>query len=245
MSQTEKAELYHELKDAGVTFALHYREYSTEDLQAAVDKLREQQKQQRQEQGDDELEVEPEPAFEMPSPPKRPEPPAPRAQARPNNSMAGEHAYSVPEDTAIRTDASGFVWYREEVKKPAVPQPRARRVLTYLDSGVETKTVSDGRYTETFEVSGKQQTQQQVKITMPSYQVGIYKDPNLPFKIHVYNENRGFDLFEVQKFYGSADLVPPGILRTYVGGDLCYDIRTTIREIEAEYRRIQLQGDQR
>ena len=37
-------------------------------------------------------------------------------------------------------------------------------------------------------------------------------------------------------------MVPDEIKRTYVGNDLCYDIRTTIRAIQAAYRRLQLNG---
>jgi hypothetical protein len=43
-------------------------------------------------------------------------------------------------------------------------------------------------------------------------------------------------LFEVRDFYGGADLVPEDIKTVYVGQSLCYDIRTTRRAIEAEYR---------
>ena len=42
MSQSEKSELYQELKAADVQFDRHYREYSTEDFQAMVARLRDQ-----------------------------------------------------------------------------------------------------------------------------------------------------------------------------------------------------------
>ena len=42
MSQSEKSELYQELKAADVQFDRHYREYSTEDFQAMVARLHEQ-----------------------------------------------------------------------------------------------------------------------------------------------------------------------------------------------------------
>lgn len=240
MSQTEKAALYKTLKRAGITFDRHYREYSTEDFQAAVDQL----------QATGKLPPPPEPATpkfqwddvvreaskqeETPAPaPARPTPPEEHADI-----VAGRHAYR--DESPLRTDEQGNVWYREEVTKPAVPKPRARRVLDYVDPGTVVKTISNGQYTESFEVAGDQQTRRQVKITMPSYQVGVYKAPNLPFRVHVYNDNRGFDLFEVQEYYGGGDLVPSDIKRIYVGNDLCYDINSTIRTIEAEYRRFNL-----
>ena len=77
---------------------------------------------------------------------------------------------------------------------------------------------------------------------MPSFQVGVYRDPRFPFKVHTYAGNDGFDLFDVNDFYGGEDLVPSEIKRVYIANDLCYDIRTTIRAIETEYRRNQLQG---
>ena len=134
------------------------------------------------------------------------------------------------------------MWFREEVRKPATPQPRARRRITYIDTGVKQETIVDGRFIETVEVAGDRRTTEMVKITMPSYQVGVYSDPRFPFKVHTYNNNRGFDLFDVQAFYGGADLVPSDILRVYVGNDLCYDIRSTIRSIQSEYRAQQLRG---
>lgn len=82
----------------------------------------------------------------------------------------------------------------------------------------------------------------QAKITLPSYQVGIYKDPRFPFKIHEYNDVRGFDFFEVNDFYGGSDLVPAAIKRMYVESSLCYDIRTVVRAIEDEARHLQLTG---
>ena len=168
---------------------------------------------------------------------------APPVQAESSDQYAGQRAYQPDEgETPIRVDDQGRTWFREEVRKPATPQPRARRRITYIDTGVKKETVVDGRFIETVEVAGDRRTTEMVKITMPSYQVGIYLDPRFPFKIHVYNNNRGFDLFDVQKFYGGGDLVPPDILRTYVGNDLCYDIRSTIRSIQAEYRAQQLRG---
>lgn len=169
-------------------------------------------------------------------------PPVPQSDA-PVHSYAGENAYSGQDEEApLRTDAEGRIWYREEVTKPASPKPRARRRLTYVDPGTKTQTVVNGRYVETVEVAGEGSRIGEVRITMPSYQVGVYKDPRFPFKIHVYAGNRGFNLQDVQNFYGGYDLVPPEVKRIYIGNDLCYDMRTTIRAIQAEYRQQQLKG---
>jgi hypothetical protein len=135
------------------------------------------------------------------------------------------------------------VWYQEEVRKPATPQPRGRRVLQYTNPGTETKTITleDGTI-ESFEVAGRGTRTAEVKITMPSYQVGIYADPRFPFKVYTYGGVNGFDFFEVQEYYGGAELVPATIKRMYVANVLCYDIRTTVQAIEAEARQLALQG---
>ena len=73
--------------------------------------------------------------------------------------------------------------------------------------------------------------------------MGLYRDPRLPFLIHVYSNNRGYDLMEVIKYYGnSQDLVPQEVQKTYVGNDLCYDIKTTNRAIENEARQLRMRG---
>lgn len=258
MSQTEKAAYYKALKEGGVKFEKHYREYSTEDLKAAYFKLT-----------DSDVPLEPEPHPEpqhrhpdlppkLPPPEVDPEaaafygfdvqpkvsatPSIPTSQANPTE-MAGERLNTKPEDEPIRTDEAGRIWYQEEIRKPAFPKPRGRRILTNLETGVEKKTVRAGEYLETFEVAGTgPATVAEVKITLPSYQVGIYKDPRFPFRIHIYNEQQGFDLFEVHEFYGGPELVPAECKRIYVENVLCYDIRTTVRAIETEYRQLQLTG---
>ena len=227
MSQSEKSELYQELKAADVQFDRHYREYSTEDFQAMVARLHEQ------------------PGYQKPSIPDSPPEPdrlTPPIAARPEGALPAEHAYRLDEDTPLRTDEQGRTWFREEVRKPATPAPRARRVLKYIDPGTTTKTIVNGRYIETFEEAGNQVTQGEVRITMPSYQVGIYRDLRFPFRIHTYNGNQGFDYAEVNQYYGGSDMVPPSVKRTYVGNDLVYDIRSVVRTIEAEARELQLKG---
>lgn len=178
------------------------------------------------------------------------ETPAPQPQPRHTgvaerdpNTFAGEHLNSKPIDEPIRTDEHGRTWYQEEVMKPATPRPRGRRVLQYTDTGTTTQstTLDDGT-TETFEVAGNQARVAEVKITLPSYQVGIFKDRRFPFKVYTYGGTQGFDFYEVQEFYGGPELVPADIKRMYVANVLCYDIRTTVRSIEAEARQLALQG---
>ena len=157
--------------------------------------------------------------------------------------MPGQRLNTNTEMQPIRQDEQGRIWYQEEVLKPAYPKPRGRRVLTYMDRGVVTETVQNGEYIETFEVAGKGVGKPaEVKITLPSYQVGIYKDPRFPFKIHCYNGREGFNLFEVAQYFGGTELVPPECKRVYIENDLCYDIRTVIRAIQTEYRQLQLTG---
>lgn len=233
MSQSEKAQYYRALKESGVNFDKHYREYSTEALKASYDKLA--------------AEGAAAPLGEQPEEPPVQErrasrtPQAPRAPRNPAE-LPGQRL-NTAHDEPIRTDENGLVWYQEEVQKPSYAKPRGRRVLKYMDGGSKVETVQNGEYVESFEVAGDAvKRPAEVKVTLPSYQVGIYKDPRFPFRIHIYNEVRGFDLFEVQNYYGGSELVPQEIKRIYVENVLCYDIRTTVRAIQTEFRQLQLQG---
>jgi hypothetical protein len=169
-----------------------------------------------------------------------------KAPARDISRVATVHERpsNLPDEEPLYVDEGGVEWYRREVRKPAFPKPRGRRVLTYIETGVEQKTVTNGKYVETFEVASEHGPARtaEVKITLPSYQTGVYKDPRMPFKIHVYNEVRGFDLFDIWDYFGGESLVPKECKRMYVSNDLCYDIRSVINYIEAEHRRLQLQG---
>jgi hypothetical protein len=261
MTQSLKAAYFQALKNAGVAFDRHYREYSTDELKLAYDKLTE---------GEDTIDLPPveEPAGEQPAEDEEPPPagffgydePVPQPQAEPEstvektqdiavkaadpNEMAGQRLNSQPLDEPIRVDPdTGRAWFQEEILKPAYPKPRGRRVLTYLERGVKQEEVHAGQFMESFEVAGDGPARvAEVRITLPSYQVGIFKDPRFPFKVHTYNGLEGFDLFEVRDYYGGAELVPETCKLVYVENVLCYDIRSVVRAIEAEYRHLVLTG---
>lgn len=165
-------------------------------------------------------------------------PPAPQ-QNRPKDEHAGLQQ-NRPEDEIIRVDENGLRWLQDEVRKPAFPRARGRRVLRQNDPGVRKIDVPSGEYTETVEVAGDRLRPSEVKITLPSYQVGLYIDPRYPFRVHIYNEQRGFNLEDVEQFYGGRELVPGEIKRIYVENVLCYDMRTTVRAITAEHRQLLL-----
>jgi hypothetical protein len=246
MSQQDKGRYYRALQTAGVPFSKHYREYTTAELKDAYDQLAAAGQAPALEQpqpagGGSEPVTDPQAAAFFGFNDAAPVP----VQAKDPNEMAGARLNTKSDELEpIRVDPeTGRTWYQEEVLKPAYPKPRGRRVLRYQERGVKQQTVANGQYTETFEVAGDGPAQQaEVKITLPSYQVGIYSDPRFPFKIYTYNGNEGFDLFEVQNFYGSAEQVPPEVKRKYVENTLCYDMRTVIRAIESEYRQQQLAG---
>jgi hypothetical protein len=241
MSQQDKGLYYRALKALGAQFPKHYRDYTVGELKAAYDAAR---------QDNPHL-----PAVPVEAKPEQvgmsgPPAPAqaitiPRAPKDPNE-MAGQRTNSKDPDDPIRIDDKGLIWFQEEVKKPAYAKPRGRRVLRYNETGTKKVTVQSGEYTETFEVAGDGPPQQsEVKVTLPSFQVGIYKDPRYPFKIHVYNEARGFDLYEVWKFYGGAELVPAECKKIYVENILCFDMRTVIRAIQTEARQLALAEQRR
>jgi hypothetical protein len=161
----------------------------------------------------------------------------------PQDELAGARQNTREEWEVIRVDEEGRLWYQEEVKKPAYPKPRGRRVMRYSDPGVQTQTITDKDGTsETFEIPGDPSNARmaEVRITLPSYQVGVYADPRFPFRVITYNGNNGFHLDDVQDFYGGAELVPASVKRTYVENVLCYDVRTVVQAVQAEARQIQL-----
>lgn len=216
MSQHRKSELYALYKQIAEP-TKHYRDYTTDELEGLL------------------AEAGVDVTATMAQPP---------VQSQPDpNEMPGQRLNTQAQDEVIRVDEQGREWYQEEVRKPAFPKPRGRRVLKYIETGTVKETVQNGEYVETFEVAGKGAGKPaEVKITLPSYQVGIYKDPRFPFRIHCYDGREGFDLFEVQNYYGGSELVPPQIKRVYIENDLCYDVRSVVRAIQDEHRQLMLTG---
>lgn len=250
---TVKSDLYNILKDSEHPLTNTYASYTVEELLAD---LKEAGIQVDESQLREEPEIEapdlilPDssesdavtPPDQVPAAPLSPPPSVP-FKAQDPEEMPGQRLNTQPEDLPIRIDELGREWYQEEVRKPPYPKPRGRRVLKYMERGTKTETVQNGEYVETFEVAGTGAPHPaEVKITLPSYQVGIYRDPRFPFKIHCYSEREGFDLFQVQEFYGGAELVPAECKRVYVENDLCYDIRSVVRAIQNEHRQLQLMG---
>jgi hypothetical protein len=233
---SQKADLYNALKASGAQLTTSYARYTVDELQEEL-------------QAAGVYEPLPEhvitdgPAPPLPTPEERPYMGAPLQDKADPEEMPGQRLNTIADDEPIRIDEQGRAWFQEEVRKPAYPKPRGRRVLKYIDRGVMTETVQNGEYVETFEVAGVGAPHPaEVKITLPSYQVGIYKDPRFPFRIHVYNEREGFNLFEVHDFYGGAELVPAECKRVYIENDLCYDVRSVVRAIQNEHRQLQLMG---
>lgn len=263
MAQATKAAYYGALKGVGVEFEKHYRDYTTEELRQGWEAYAEAHGLPLVPDGAEEESDLPGPredsAAELKeqiaqltsligglaqevSSLKAPKPVPtehPREVSELDPSQHAGATLNTPSDEGvIKVDEHGNQWYQIEVPKPGYPKPRGRRVLRYNDPGVRTEKIKVGDYEETFEVAGdgSRSVPAEIKITLPSYQTGIFKAPNMPFKIHTYNGVRGFDLEDVQAYFGGNDLVPDTVKRTYVSNDLCYDITTTIRTIEDEYR---------
>lgn len=233
MSQSEKSVYYKALKEAGVELDKPYQQYTTAELaQKALELVRSKPAVVEQTP----VVEAPTQATEPPSQPSQPEPPR-------SNVNAEEHAgmrLNQGSGEIIRVDDHGRQWIQEEVRKPAFPKPRARRVTKYMDTGTEMRSIGTGETYESFEIAGKLQRPAEIKTTLPTFQTGIYRHPSHPFAIHTYGGREGYDLYEVRDYFGGADLVPTGCKTVYVSNDLCYDIRTTMREIERIYRELQL-----
>ena len=212
MSNARKGQLYRSLTDLGWQPDKHYRNYTQEELEALL------------------MQIAPADKHRVDDEPSQDELPG----ARMNTKLP---------DEVIHVDSQGRQWLQKEMQKPAYPKPRGRRVLTYMEPGTVEETVVNGEYTETFEVAGKgRERPSEVKITLPSYQVGIYRDPRFPFKVRTYGGREGFDLQDVETYYGGPELVPTTVKRVYIESDLCYDIRSVIAAIRAEHRQLQLSG---
>lgn len=245
MNANPKPELYRQLKEAGLPLSRTYAQYTVDQLRAELDVEGMAEPAEAAPAGFfgyDEPEPEESRPTETPEEVWAPEPKVRTGQADPEE-LPGQRLNTHTPDDVIRVDEQGRKWHQEEVRKPAYPKPRGRRVLKYMDSGVRKETVKQGEYVETFEVAGNEaQRPAEVKITLPSYQVGIYTDPRFPFKIHCYDGREGFDLNDVQQYFGGSPLVPDTCKRVYIENDLCYEIRSVIRTIQTEHRHLQLTG---
>lgn len=235
MGQHDRAALYNALKAQGWEPEKRYPSYSVDELRALA---AEHDLDANRVIMDAHAAQGPQHA---PRRPAEPSPAAPRSNSPDPDELPGQRQNTAP--GVIRVDDQGREWYQEEVRKPAYPKPRGRRVLTYMDTGVKTETVQNGEYIETFEVAGERAGRPaEVKITLPSYQVGIYKDPRFPFKVHTYNDRSGFSLHEVEEYFGGPELTPRSCRRIYVENDMCYDIRSVVFTIETQYRQLVLKG---
>ena len=148
--------------------------------------------------------------------------------------------HDYPADRPIRIDLQGRIWFRDDVPKPAIPRARMTRKTRYIDPGVKEERTfrEDGRIDEIYEVAGEEAREMTVTTTLPSYQVGRYKDPRFPFMIHVHNRQQGFDFHDVIEFYGGRELVPGTVKTVYIGNMLCYHISSTVQTIENNYSQL-------
>lgn len=149
-------------------------------------------------------------------------------------------AHDYPADRPLRVDLQGRIWFRDDVPKPAIPRARMTRKTRYKDSGVKEERTyhDDGRIDEIYEVAGEESRELTVTTTLPSYQVGRYKDSRFPFMIHVYNQQQGFDYGDVIEYYGGRELVPGTIKTVYIGNMLCFHISSTVQTIENSYSQL-------
>jgi len=272
MSAAEKGFYYRRVKSTGAEMDRHYREYTTAELKAADDMavengLLEPPTETELAELEAKVHAPKAKAPELPEPQadtNEPEgldddaaaffgygrkedqmPTEAPAPVRPQiGEMAGERQNTKAAEEILFVDDEGRAWLQKEVLKPAFPKPRGRRVLRYNDPGVVVQSRKEGEYTETFEVAGdpRNATPSEIKITLPSYQVGIYRSKKFPFKVITYNGRSGFDRQEVEAYYGGAEMVPPVAKRVYVENVLCYDMRSVIRAITEEARALRLAG---
>ncbi|QIN93926.1 hypothetical protein HWD16_gp43 [Microbacterium phage Arete] len=232
MTQAERKAAWDRLIELGWVPNKHYRDYNQADLELRL--------QQMSAAG-----ITPE-SVERPD--GAPDPSEIRFQAdvdhlreTPPDTVPGLRLNTHGDEKPLRIDDDGKVWYRDEITKASYPKERGKRVIEYIDPGVRTQVIRDsnGSIVESFEMPGDQHRVSQAKISLPAYQVGLYRDPALLgefFRIHVYQERRGFDLFDVEKYFGGKHQIPSVCKRIYVDTVLCYDIDSVIQAIQDEYR---------
>lgn len=149
------------------------------------------------------------------------------------------------EDTPIRTDEHGRIWYQEEVRKKTTAAKRAYRVHREIGSNVKTIKIDSGDgYTETIEVPGDERKPLEVKVGLPTWQHGIYKSPQFPWRIACCRGKQGFVREDIEDFFGGPDVLPESITKVYVGSKICYDIRSVTTAVQREYNMLQRKGAQ-
>ena len=213
MASTTRSELWQTLKAINYPFTKPYKEYTVDELQVIHDGLLAQAEAQTGVVGREKD------ADELPT------------QRRSDELIP------------IRTDAQGRVWYQEEIQKSSLARPRGYRIFREMGTGVKQVEIEDGDgYTETIEVADGTRKPLEVKVGIPTWQVGIYRDPQFPFRIVEYRSTRGFFRTDVEEFFGGADVMPEGVSTTYVGNLLCYPIREVVVAINREFNMLQKKG---
>lgn len=213
MAATTRSELWQALKSIGYPFQKPYKDYTADELEAIHNGL--------------------------------------LAQAEARTGVAGrdKDRDELPTQRRtddlqpIRTDATGRVWYQEEIQKSSLAKPRGYRVFREIGTGVTMQTIDAGDgYTETIEVADGSRKPLEVKVGIPTWQVGIYKDPQFPFRVVEYRSARGFFRTDVEEFFGGPDVLPENVTTTYVGNLLCYPIREVVVAINREFNALQKKG---
>lgn len=213
MGSTDRSELWQALKGAGFQFSKKYQEYTTDELRAIYDGMLAQQEAKT----------------------------GVRGAAKDESELPTQRR--ADELKPIRTDENGRVWFQEEIQKSSLAAPRGYRMFREVGTGVKTVTInSEDGYTETIEVPDGTRRPLEVKVGIPTWQVGIYADPQFPFRVAVYRDARGFLRQDVEQFFGGPDVLPEGIETQYVGNILCYPIREVIVAIQREHNLLKRQG---
>lgn len=213
MAQAERAQLYQELKAAGYSFGKHYREYTQQELEKIKDKVSQEI---RERTG---IAVAPKDETELPT------------------QRRGQ------EGVPIRTDLEGNIWFQEEILKSGSPKPRGYKVHRERGATLKEVTIDSGDgYTETFEVGEASERPFEARVGTPTWQVGKYRTPNLPFMIYVCRDVRGYDREEVENYFGGKDVLPENVVTIYVGNHLCYDIRSVNTAIQREHNMLLRKG---
>lgn len=213
MASTDRSELWQALKSAGYPFTKKYQEYSGEELKKIYNDLLNEQAAKT----------------------------GVRGAAKDHDELPTQRR--ADELTAIRTDEAGRIWYQEEIQKSTLAKPRGYRVFREIGTGVKTvKIDSDDGYTETIEVADGTKKPLEVKVGIPTWQVGIYKEPQFPFRTVEYRTARGFLRQDVEEYFGGPDVLPEGVETMYVGNLIAYPIREVIVAIQREFNQLQKKG---